>query len=83
MAQLHEETHPRRVPMSSTELSALVAPATKEQVKARSQGDRDQRKEELRAQLFWFGIEHSPVMILPTLEKTLRQAVQTNKVWAI
>jgi hypothetical protein len=52
MARLSEEKHPREGLMSPAQLRALAAQQTKEKVKARSQRDRVDRKEQLRAQLF-------------------------------
>jgi len=80
MTQSSEEKHPREGPMSLVQLRALVAQLSKAQVKAKSQLQRDERKEQLRTQLFWFGIQHPEHMILPSLEKLLRQAVEANKV---
>jgi hypothetical protein len=75
MVQLSEEKHPREGPMSLVQLCALVAQPSKAQAKARSQSQRDERKEQLRAQLFWNDIQHPEHMILSSLEKLLRQAV--------
>ena len=66
--------------MSALQLQLLVARAAKEDFKTKPKWQRDQRKEELRAQLFWYGIEHTDRMLLPTLEKLLRQAVEANNV---
>jgi hypothetical protein len=62
--------------MPLAQLRLLVAPATKEVIKSRSQGDRDRRKEEVR-------VQHTNYANLPALEKLLRQAVETDKVSAL
>jgi hypothetical protein len=81
MTQLLEEKHPREGRMSLVQLRTLVAPILKEQAKARSQSQRDQSKERVRAQMFWFDIQHTERMQLPSLEKQLREAVEANKVY--
>jgi hypothetical protein len=79
MVQLSEEKHPREGPMSLVQPCALVAQPSKAQVKARSQSQRGERKEQLRAQLFWNDIQHPEHMILSSFEKLLQQAVEANK----
>jgi hypothetical protein len=67
--------------MQLDQLRSLVARApTKEALKSWNQRQRDRRKDDLRSQLFWYGIPYTNSTIMPTLEKLLREAVETNKV---
>ncbi|KAH7067011.1 hypothetical protein BKA63DRAFT_523568 [Paraphoma chrysanthemicola] len=79
MAPLSEEQHPSQGPMSAADLRSFVARATAVNFKSASKWHRDTRRSELRSQLFWYGIDHGERMMLPTLEKLLRQAVEANE----
>lgn len=67
MADLSSEKHPKPGCLTVSQLQALIARAAKEDFKTKLKSERDQRKEELRAQLFWYGIEHTDRMLSPTL----------------
>jgi hypothetical protein len=82
MSLISDESHPCDGPISLARLPAFIAQADNEEFKSTSKlkGLRDGRKAALRAQLFWYNIDHTERMLLPTLEKLLRQALETKKV---
>jgi hypothetical protein len=79
MATLSREQHPAHVPIPVPQLPAFVAEAAIHDFKTKPKALRDWRKEQIRAQLFWYDIAHTDRMTLPTLEKTLREAVEGRK----
>jgi hypothetical protein len=80
MASLAKEEHPTHPPIPVAQLPTFVAEAAIQKFKSKPKVVRDERKEQLRAQLFWYDVTHTDRMTLPTLEKLLRQAVEEGKV---